>query len=110
MTFTADVFDHAAQWLASRTWLDVAEMYFVLMSVIGQHFISHRQRKGFYFWLAGNVVAVVIWTMSQRYPTALLYCYFTYKCLTGVRNWGELDARSDGARRVPIAAGSASGA
>ena len=91
MSISGQFLQHAVDWLLSRTWVDYAELYFVLMSVVGQHFIAQRRRTGFYFWFPGNVVAVVVYTSLGRYPTALLYLYFTYNCVTGNMKWRRLE-------------------
>lgn len=91
MQIDLNVMQHVNGWLQTRTWVDYGELFFVLMSIVGQHYIAARKLKGFYFWLAGNIVAVLVWTIVGRIPTALLYCYFTYKCVTGVRTWRKLE-------------------
>jgi nicotinamide riboside transporter PnuC len=91
MSTPAEFMQLAGSWLAGRTLLDWAEIFFVVMSIIGQHYNSARRRVGFWFWLAGNVTAVPVWVLAGRYPTALLYVYFSYKCIVGLVVWRRLD-------------------
>ena len=59
--------------------------------VIGQHHIAKRQVKGFYFWIAGNLAALVLFVSIGRWVTAVLYVYFLVMSLRGVRLWKALD-------------------
>lgn len=87
----ASVVQHAFDWMLARSAADYAEMFFVFMSVVGQHYISQRKSMGFCFWLTGNLVAVALFASLGRIPTTILYIYFTYKCVTGWRHWRKLE-------------------
>jgi nicotinamide riboside transporter PnuC len=87
----ADALQPALDWVLTRTAADWAELFFVLMSVVGQHFISQRKSSGFAFWLAGNLVAIALFATLGRIPTTALYMYFTYKCITGWLHWRKLE-------------------
>lgn len=89
-----------AEWFSQRTLLDAAEAVFVALSIAGQHFISDRDKKGFYFWGVGNVIAVVMFGVLGRWMTALLYVYFLWKCVTGIAKWSQLQA-NDGHPVLP---------
>ena len=65
----------------------------MLMSVIGQHHISQRRVQGFYFWIVGNVAALILFMALGRWMTCMLYVYFLYKSVQGVIVWRRLDAR-----------------
>jgi nicotinamide riboside transporter PnuC len=99
---TVDIISFGAEWLASRTWIDWGEIFFIVMSVIGQHFISARNSKGFVFWLAGNLVAIPVFAFAGRVPTALLYCYFLYKCVSGILTWRRLERGDAGQVAAPV--------
>jgi nicotinamide riboside transporter PnuC len=66
---------------------DVTELIFVGLSVVGQHFISNRDRRGFYFWIMANLMAIVLFVGLQRYPTVVLYTYFLYASSMGLVRW-----------------------
>jgi nicotinamide riboside transporter PnuC len=84
--------DVLREWLLQRTWVDVAEAVFVLMSIVGQHFISEQNKAGFYYWGAGNIVAIGMFAFTGRWLTACLYLHFLWKCRTGVSKWSQLQA------------------
>lgn len=83
-----------AAWLSSAGWEEGLEVFFVTMSVIGQHHIAKRQVQGFYFWIAGNVAALVLFVSIGRWVTATLYVYFLAMSLRGVWLWKSLDQAS----------------
>lgn len=80
-----------AGWLAGAGWIDAAEAFFVTMSIVGQHFIARRQARGFYFWIAGNLVALVLFSSLGRWMTVALYVYFLWKSIEGIRVWRMLE-------------------
>jgi nicotinamide mononucleotide transporter len=86
------------EWVAATTWVDATEFFFVTMSVVGQHFISQRNPRGFAFWIAGNVAALVMFCALQRWMTTMLYLYFLFMCFKGLTTWRKLDAGTDAHR------------
>jgi nicotinamide riboside transporter PnuC len=95
-------------WLATRTAVDLAEAVFVGFSVVGQHFISERDKAGFYYWGVGNVVAIGTFAYTGRWLTAGLYVYFLVKCVTGLRSWHRLQLIESESMRAALAAHSQS--
>jgi len=82
--------DLVLDWMAQRTMLEAFEAVFVVLSMIGQHFNSEQNKVGFYYWGAGNVIAIGVFVVSGRWLTAALYCYFLWKCITGVIRWSAI--------------------
>lgn len=80
------------RWWMDADWKDGLEAFFVLMSVIGQHFIAQRKVAGFFFWIVGNVAALILFAALGRWLTCLLYVYFLLASLHGVKTWKVLDA------------------
>lgn len=80
-------------WLAAAGWQEAAEVFFVLMSMLGQHFNSRREIRGFYFWVAANLSALVLFASLGRWLTCALQGYFLYKSVQGIRAWSELERR-----------------
>jgi len=81
-------------WFDAAGWRDGVEVFFVLMSVVGQHHISQRRVQGFYFWIIGNIAAIFLFFSIERWATCLLYGYFLYKSFQGARVWRALDLAS----------------
>ena len=69
----------------------IAELIFVVLSIIGQEFNSRRKRQGFYYWLAGNVIGCATFVALDRWLMAALYFYFAGKCVEGLWRWGRLE-------------------
>lgn len=66
-------------------WQDLVEVFFVGMSILGQHFNAKREVRNFYFWAIGNLGALVLFSSMERWLTCFLYLYFLYKSLQGIR-------------------------
>lgn len=77
-------------YLATLSWLDALEAFFVAMSVIGQHFISQRDERGFIFWIASNIAALVFFAALGRWMTFTLYLYFLCMCVKGFVTWRQI--------------------
>jgi len=63
----------------------------LVLSVVGQEFISRRNRHGFYAWLVSNVCGVAVFMLTGRLLMVALYCYFIVKCVQGLHNWKRLE-------------------
>lgn len=74
------------------TALDVA---FTALSVVGNEFIKRRDRRGYWFWLCGNVLGLALFLLQRQWITATLYVYFTISCIQGLARWRQLEAASD---------------
>ncbi len=85
------IIDSAWIWLSGLAWTDVAEMLFVGASILGQQFITRRQARGFYVWIFGSVVAVLLFASLGRWMTCGLHLYFIWMSCQGIRNWAALD-------------------
>ena len=89
------------QILLSTPWFtftqaNLLEFFFVGLSVIGQEFIVRRNRRGFFFFIAGNLVAVVMFSIMGRWMSVLLYLYFIAKSMQAIRHWRVLEDEDEG--------------
>lgn len=71
--------------------LFVVEAFYVLLSIVGQEFVSRRDWRGFYAWMASNVFAAWLFCSSERWLALLLSVYFFYKSFVGLRTWRHLE-------------------
>jgi len=46
---------------------------FVLLSVLGNEFIRRRDRRGWWLWLPGNLIAVAFFALQREWWTTALY-------------------------------------
>ncbi len=92
-----------AQWWESLTLINFAELAFALLSVLGQHFNSNRDKRGFVFWVVGNLLACAMFGYQGRWVMAALYAYFLLQSVRGFALWArhERVERS----RAPLGAG-----
>lgn len=101
-----DLLHGIAGWLQERSFMDVAEFFFVTLTVIGQRFNAGRDVRGYYFWVTSNVCAVILFASLGRWMSVLLYAYLAGECIRGIIVWRRLDARSgqEPLERVPAGA------
>lgn len=69
----------------------VLEVIVVILSIAGQEYISRRNRKGFAFWLVGNLCGIAMFVLMGHPAMAALYSYYFVKCVQGLRHWSKLD-------------------
>ncbi|BAP87609.1 uncharacterized protein E1O_04780 [Burkholderiales bacterium GJ-E10] len=67
---------------------------FTILSVAGNEFIKRRNRRGYWFWLAGNAIGLAMFALQRQWITAALYVYFAASCLQGLRHWGRLERKA----------------
>ncbi|MEO8136732.1 MAG: nicotinamide mononucleotide transporter [Betaproteobacteria bacterium] len=73
---------------------NVLEALFVTFSIIGQEFIVRRDRRGFRFFIVGNVIAIVMFLALGRWMSCVLYVYFIVKSVQGSANWRNLEQQA----------------
>ena len=66
---------------------------FVLLSVLGNEFIRRRDRRGWWLWLPGNVVAVAFFALQREWWTTALYVYFSCAAVLAIRDWRRKESR-----------------
>lgn len=71
--------------------MDVAEFFFVAMTVLGQRYISGRDVRGYYFWVVSNCCAVILFSTLGRWLSVVLYAYLAFECVRGIIVWRRLD-------------------
>lgn len=93
-----------------NSWMDISlvnllDGVFVVLSIIGQEFISRRKSKGFYFWIASNICGLVLFAIGNRPLMMLLYVYFLVRCIQGLATWRHLESKESQAPRLGIQTG-----
>jgi len=68
--------------------------FILCTGIIGQLYVSHMNVRGFYFWLAGNIVLVAVSLHFQSYGAAGLYVYYSVMALYSISNWKKLQRKS----------------
>lgn len=67
------------------------EAAYVLLSIVGQEFVSRRDWRGFYAWMVSNVFAAWLFFAGGRWLALLLSGYFFYKSAVGLNTWRRLE-------------------
>ena len=70
--------------------MNVLNIAFTSLSIVGNEFIKRRNRVGYWFWLVGNVIGGVMFAMQQQWLLVMLYGYFAISCVQGLINWNKL--------------------
>ena len=66
---------------------------FVLLSVLGNEFIRRRDRRGWWLWLPGNLIAIAFFALQREWWTTALYAYFSCAAVLAIRDWRRKDSR-----------------
>jgi hypothetical protein len=69
------------QWLEVLSWLCTACMW------TGNVLNARKQISGFYFWLFGNAVYVVVNCITHTWAQAALFLVGGLMCLYGIYTW-----------------------
>ena len=77
--------------LGSLTWVEGLEFVLLTMSVLGQHFVANRDKRGFYFWFVANLAGLIVMVVLQRWIMLCLYLYFLYSCCIGLIRWSAIE-------------------
>lgn len=74
-----------------HTYTDAAlpypDAFIIAMSLIGQWLMAKKKIENWYFWIAVDVVAIVVYSVKELYVTSGLYFTFLIICLYGMRKW-----------------------
>lgn len=62
-------------------------------SLVAQLLLSRRYLFNWLFWIAVDVVAIVIYIQKGLYPTAILYTTFLVMCFFGYMSWIKQNQR-----------------
>ena len=66
--------------------------FILVTGVAGQVLVAHRNLKGFYWWLACNIAALMVSVWSHLYGMAVLYVFYSIMCFYSIWKWQKLDA------------------
>ena len=81
--------------------LEALNIIFVILSIIGNEFVRRRDRRGWWAWLPGNLLAVTFFSLRHEWWTALLYGYFSCTSWLALRDWRRLEQRNDSSAVSP---------
>ena len=71
--------------------MNVLNIAFTSLSIVGNEFIKRRNSDGYWFWLVGNVIGGIMFAMQQQWLLIMLYGYFAISCVQGLVNWNRLE-------------------
>jgi hypothetical protein len=65
------------------------QVFILATGILGQLFVSHMNRSGFYFWTACNVAMVVVSLYLHSFGMAWLYVFYGFMCFYSMHQWGK---------------------
>lgn len=71
--------------------MHVLNLTFVLLSIVGNEFVRRRDRRGWWIWLPGNLIATLFFSLQREWWTALLYAYFCCTSWLALQDWRRLE-------------------
>ncbi len=72
------------------------QVLILLTGIVGQLLVAHQNRKGFYWFIACNIVSIIVAVSTSLYGMAILYVFYTVMCLYSIHKWNQI------ARTVPV--------
>jgi nicotinamide riboside transporter PnuC len=61
----------------------------LLSGVLGQICVARLDLRGFYFWIGGNILMILVSLNSHLYGMAGLYCFYTVMAFYSIANWKQ---------------------
>jgi nicotinamide mononucleotide transporter len=81
-----------------------ADAFIMMTSLVGQWLTTRKRVESWLFWIAVDVVAIVLYLIKGLYPTSGLYTVFLFLSIAGFFAW-----RRDMRSAIPAAASPATG-
>ncbi len=71
--------------------IDLALQAFILITgIAGQTLVAHQNRKGFYWFIACNIGAIIVSISTHLYGMALLYLFYTGMSMYSIEKWKQI--------------------
>ena len=71
--------------------MNMMNIAFTSLSILGNEFIKRRNQRGYWFWLAGNGVGITMFAIQHNWLLVALYGYFAISCVQGLAHWNRLE-------------------
>jgi nicotinamide riboside transporter PnuC len=69
------------------------QAFILITGIAGQLLVAHQNRKGFYWFIACNIAAIIVSIIANLYGMALLYTFYIATCFYSIAQWKKLDGK-----------------
>lgn len=63
----------------------------LITGIVGQLYVCQRNHRGFYWWIASNLLLMTVSLKQEMYGMFALYIFFTAMCVISIYKWRKLD-------------------
>lgn len=60
---------------------------FTIIAIIGTHYNSSKNIKGFYFWIVANIALLIQTLIVGVYNLSILYAIYLFYSIRGIYKW-----------------------
>lgn len=61
--------------------------FLLATGIVGQLLVSHMDHRGFYFWLASNIVLIAVSIYFGSWGMVGLYVFYSVMCVYSIYQW-----------------------
>jgi nicotinamide riboside transporter PnuC len=69
--------------------MDWTQAFICITGLIGHLLIARQDKRGYWFWLLGNIAIIKISLIDGRYGMAVLFLVYTFISLQALRMWAK---------------------
>ncbi len=83
--------------------MDWTQLFICITGLAGHLMIARQDRRGYWFWIAGNAAIIKLSLADGHYGMAVLFVVYTIISLKALRDWGQktVNAQETGASQSP---------
>lgn len=70
------------------------QVLILLTGIVGQLLVAHQNRKGFYWFIACNIVSIIVAVATNLFGMALLYVFYTVMCVYSLYKWKQIAVKT----------------
>lgn len=84
--------------------MDWTQLFICITGLAGHLLIARQDRRGYWFWIAGNFAIIKLSLADGHYGMAGLFMVYTFISLKALRDWGRKTANTQKAD-APLSSG-----
>ncbi len=74
--------------------MDWTQLFICITGLAGHLLIARQDRRGYWFWIAGNFAIIKLSLGDGHYGMAGLFMVYTFISLKALRDWGRITANA----------------
>lgn len=71
----------------------ILQAFILITGIVGQILVAHQNRKGFYWFIACNIAAILVSVWSHLYGMALLYLFYAGMSIYSIEKWKTISTK-----------------